>query len=269
MKTIYLGSRPYRLAWLEQEAAHARVMAGGEPELLLAEHPPVITLGRRAAESAGHLVASAAELDGLGVDVVESDRGGDITFHGPGQMVAYPILRLADYRLSVGGYVKLLENTVIATLADFGVRGFLDASAIGVWVQTGTGRGDPGPGVHGPPVDVPPANGPGAHGVPVHAPPVHGRPEAGPPEQTHDRPSRPPAKVCALGVRIKRGVTMHGIALNVVTDLRFFGLIIPCGLPGRGVTSLSQLLGDRCPTLQAVQQSFARHLAAGLTTRCG
>ena len=182
--------------------------------LLLVEHPPVITLGRRAEVSAGHVVASRERLAAAGVDVVESDRGGDVTFHGPGQLVAYPIVRLADHRLSVGAYVKALEHAVLATLADFGVDGRLDPAAIGVWVD---------------------AAGPGDGCL--------------------------MAKVCALGVRIKRGVSLHGVALNVTTDLAFFDLIVPCGLAGRAVTSLERLLGERCPTMTDAKAALARRVA--------
>ncbi len=132
---------PYRQAWEAQEVAHAEVVKGGEERLLLVEHPPVITLGRRASVAGGsdNLIASREQLATLGVELVESDRGGDITFHGPGQVVAYPIVRLADHRLSVGGYVRRLEETVIGALAELGVTARKDDCAIGVWVDDGTG----------------------------------------------------------------------------------------------------------------------------------
>src|SRR5438034_1344925 len=139
----------YREAWERQERAHEKVVAGGEERLLLVEHLPVITFGRRAEAAAKNLVVSAEMLAEMRVEVVESDRGGDITFHGPGQLVVYPIVRLNDHGLSVGGYVRKLEEVIIAALGDFGVESKKD-EAIGVWV-----------------------NG---------------------------------AKICALGVRIKRGV---------------------------------------------------------------
>ena len=217
MRILDLGTLDYRTAWARQEEEHARVAAGGEPALLLVEHTPTITFGRRAADSASHLVATADQLVARGVEVVESDRGGDITFHGPGQLVAYPIVRLADYRLSVGSYVKALEHAVIATLADFGLDGRLDPKAIGVWVPSDTAcdKADSGCLM---------------------------------------------AKVCALGVRIKAGVSMHGIALNVATDLSYFNLIVPCGLANRPVTSLHRLLGDRCPTMADAKTALSQYL---------
>src|SRR5215207_1737076 len=115
-----LGSMPYRDAWAVQERAHAEVLAGGEERLLLVEHPPVITLGRRPG-LLKNILSSADALARAGVEVVESDRGGDVTFHGPAQIVAYPIIRLADHRLSVSGYVHRLEDILIATLGRFGV----------------------------------------------------------------------------------------------------------------------------------------------------
>ena len=102
-----LGTLAYRDAWALQERVHADVVAGGEEQLLLVEHPPVITLGRRPGLSK-NILAAADELEKAGVEVVESDRGGDVTFHGPGQLVAYPIVRLNDHRLCVGGYVRRL-----------------------------------------------------------------------------------------------------------------------------------------------------------------
>src|SRR5687768_2820126 len=108
-----LGLMPYRDAWRVQEDAHAAVLEGREEQLLLVEHPPVITLCRRAADSARNLLAPPQRLAELGVELVESDRGGDITFHGPGQLVAYPILNLTARRLSPAAYVHKLEDVVI------------------------------------------------------------------------------------------------------------------------------------------------------------
>lgn len=199
---------PYLDAWAIQEEAHAQVLAGGEERILFVEHPPVITFGRRAGVDR-HLVASDEQLAKLGVEVVQSDRGGDITFHGPGQLVAYPIIRLNDHRLSVGAYVHGLERAVIGALADFGIEARADPSAVGVWVS--------------------------------HA----GR----------------EAKICAIGVRIRRGVSLHGLALNVETDLKYFDLIVPCGLTGRAVTSMRELMGDRTPAVEDVRQALASRLA--------
>src|SRR6266700_4181636 len=117
-----LGRMEYRQAWAMQEVAHAQVVAGGPERLLLVEHPPVITLGRRPG-SDQNLLASRESLTRLGVDLIHTDRGGDITFHGPGQIVAYPIIRLIDHRLSVGAYVRRLQDVIIATLGHFGIAG--------------------------------------------------------------------------------------------------------------------------------------------------
>jgi lipoyl(octanoyl) transferase len=209
-----LGQMDYRQAWALQEQAHADVMNGGQEQLFLVEHPPVITFGRRPGIER-NLLASAEMLADRGVQVVPSDRGGDITFHGPGQLVAYPIIRLADHGLSVGAYVHLLEKIIIEVLQTFGVGAQTDPLAVGVWTSG---------------------------------------------------PACSTAKVCAIGVRIRRGVTLHGLALNVTTDLGFFDLIVPCGLTNRTVTSLQQLLGDAAPPMATVKRELARqlqqHLAA-------
>ena len=207
-----LGLLAYRDAWALQEQAHDQVANGGDEQLLLVEHPPVITFGRRPGGEK-NLLASPDQLIELGVDLVPSDRGGDVTFHGPGQIVAYPIVRLIDHQLSVGAYVRRLEDIVIATLAEFGITGQKDESAIGVWVDDGG----------------------------------------------------TPAKICALGVRIRQGISLHGIALNVETDLSFFKLIVPCGMASRPVTSMRRLLGATCPEIQAVRDVLvAQFLKSGL-----
>jgi len=130
-----LGLMPYRDAWAIQEAAHEEVVAGGDERIILVEHPPVITYGRRPGVDK-NLLASADQLATLGVEIVQSDRGGDITFHGPGQLVVYPIIRLADHKLSVSGYVHTLESIIIQALKKFGVPANTDAAAVGVWTQS-------------------------------------------------------------------------------------------------------------------------------------
>lgn len=203
-----LGVMPYRQAWAAQEQAHAAVLGGADERILLVEHPPVITCGRRPSVTK-NLLASPEQLQKLGVEFVESDRGGDITFHGPGQLVAYPIVRLIDHQLSVGGYVRRLEQAVIEALGDVGIRAQKDDCAVGVWVNDGSGA---------------------------------------------------LAKICALGVRIRRGVSMHGIALNVTTDLNYFNLIIPCGLSCRPVTSIRKVLGDDSLGMAEVKRALTRRL---------
>ena len=209
MDAIDAGKMPYRDAWALQEQIHGQVVAGAPERLLLVEHTPVITFGRRA-ETFGqqNLVASKDYLKQLGVEIVQSDRGGDVTFHGPGQIVAYPIVRLNSHRLSVGGFVRKLEEIVIATLAELGVEAQKDDAGIGVWAR---------------------------------------------------EPSGQLAKICAIGVRIRRGVSMHGIALNVETDLRFFDLIVPCGLIGKRATSLRKVLAEKCPDIARAKQVLTRH----------
>src|SRR5215203_2279438 len=135
MRVVDLPLTPYRDAWQLQESLHANVLNGAGETLLLLEHPPVITFGRRVADAQKNLLAPPPLLAQLGVDIVESDRGGDITYHGPGQLVAYPIVRLADHGLSVSGYVHLLERIVIDTLAELGVAAFTDPAAVGVWAR--------------------------------------------------------------------------------------------------------------------------------------
>lgn len=202
MEVMDLGVMGYREAWGVQEGVHLEVGGGRSGgKVLLVEHPAVITLGRRAEVSLSHLVGGEGELAARGVEVVESDRGGDITFHGVGQLVVYPVIRLGDFGLSVGGYVKLLQEGVVGVLGSFGVRGWLEEGAVGVWTT-------------------------GPKGV---------------------------SKVCAVGVRVKRGVTMHGLALNVTTDLSYFELIVPCGIAGKGVTSLAEVMGERCPSMAEVK----------------
>jgi lipoyl(octanoyl) transferase len=207
-----LGRMGYREAWETQERVHESVLAGGDEAILLVEHSPVITLGRRG-ETTGNLVTNPQNLEALGVDLVHSDRGGDITYHGPGQIVAYPIVRLASHRFSVGGYVHRLEAIVIATLGELGIEGHTDPEAVGVWVRNK--------------------------------------------DET--------AKICAIGVRIRRGISLHGLALNVARDLSGFSHIVPCGLAGRPVTSVARILGDASPTMEQVKEILSRQLVIGLS----
>src|SRR3954467_4828770 len=137
MQIVDLGMMRYGAAWAAQERAHGEVLAGGDERILLVEHPPVITFGRRGRVE-GNVVAREEQLARMGVEVVHSDRGGDVTFHGPGQLVAYPIVRLSDHKLSVGGYVRTLQEVVTAALGDIGIAARCDGP-IGVWVDDGGG----------------------------------------------------------------------------------------------------------------------------------
>jgi lipoyl(octanoyl) transferase len=232
---------PYRDAWRIQETMHEQVFNGAEETLLLLEHPTVITLGRRVADSQRNLLTPADALERMNIEVVESDRGGDITLHAPGQLVAYPIVRLNGHALSVGAYVRKLEDVVIATLAEYGIQASKDETAIGVWVAASSG---------------------GMKGTGAFIPPERETKSFRSIEETKGTGAfNSPAKICALGVRIKRGVSLHGIALNCSTDLALFDLIIPCGL-SRPVTSMRQILGDAVPAMAELKQSFARNFLA-------
>jgi lipoyl(octanoyl) transferase len=209
-----LGRMAYRQAWELQERAHLQVVEGGQETILIVEHSPVITLGRRE-ESIKNLISGPDELARRGIDLVHSDRGGDITYHGPGQIVAYPIIRLAQHGFSVSGYVHRLEAIVIATLEELGIEGRADPQAIGVWAKDG----------------------------------------------------RNLAKICAIGVRIRRGVSLHGLALNVSTDLSGFENIVPCGLAGRDVTSVHKILGKDAPSMVETKQVLIHHLKGLLKIR--
>jgi len=226
-----LGRLDYRAAYALQEQALARVLERRESgasssslgELLFVEHDPVVTVSNRPG-AAAHLLATATELQAAGVAVEPTDRGGDITYHGPGQIVAYPIVDLNKAGLRLHDYLRVLEAAVIETCAEFGITAQRDAAATGVWVQTPGGL----------------------------------------------------AKVCAMGIRVRQWISMHGLALNVEPDLSHFGLIVPCGLP-RPVTSMRLLLGEACPPMSAVREVLARcimaqlaaHAAARLSRQAG
>lgn len=217
---IHLGRLAYLPAFEAQQRHHAAVLNQREPggpelgRVLTVEHDPVVTVSRRPA-AAEHLLATPEMLAREGVEVCATDRGGDITYHGPGQVVLYPIIDLKRTGLRVIEYIRLLEQAVIDTLAVWGVEGVRDDDATGVWV---------------------------AHGGRL-------------------------AKVCAIGVRVRKWVTMHGLAVNVRTDLSRFDLIVPCGLAGRPVTRLVDLLGDRCPTDGQVRDAVAGAVAAKISER--
>ncbi len=197
---LQTGRLPYRDCWDLQRTIFDRCVRGSGPNtLILTEHDPVYTFGT--SSDPHHLLASQGELQQLGAIVVQTDRGGDVTFHGPGQLVAYPILSLTDFRTDLHWYLRQLEEVVIRTLAAFGVVGSREPGYTGVWVSG--------------------------------------------------------EKICAIGVKTSRWVTMHGLALNVSTDLAFFRRIIPCGIFERGVTSLEQVLAKKL-SLAAVAQILVR-----------
>jgi lipoyl(octanoyl) transferase len=202
---------------IERRLVAAR-KAGAVPDvLLLCEHPHVITQGR--AGRSQNLLASARVLAQMGVTYFDTDRGGDITYHGPGQLVAYPILRLNEIRRDVGWYVRQLEEAMIRTSADFGIATQRVAGMTGVWAE----------------------------------------PRSGAEDAQEKTPEPQFEKLGAIGVHISRWVTSHGLAYNVATDLRYFDLIVPCGLAGRRATSLEKLL-DRGVSVAEVAPHMAQHL---------
>ncbi len=216
LTVVDLGVMEYCAAWEIQLQWHQKVVDGKCPSgvLLLVEHPPVITIGRHPG-SEKHLLADAGMLAALGVAVQSTDRGGDITFHGPGQLVVYPIIPLNRYNLRIHEYLRLLESAVIRTLAGFQLDGQRDSGATGVWLKSA---------------------------------------RAGPDAL---------AKVCAIGIKLRRWVSLHGLALNVRTNLSLFDLINPCGL-GRAVTSLAAELGPQCPDMSVVKKAMTREISAVL-----
>ena len=177
--------------------------------LLFVEHPHVLTLGRSG--DAENVIVSPARLAELGVDYFPTNRGGDITYHGPGQLVAYPILDLDQFFTDIHKYLRFLEEAVIKTCAEFGVEAGRIDGLTGVWVDI----------------------------------------EAGPEAR----------KICAFGVKASRWVTMHGLALNVDSDLDFFDLIVPCGIKDKGVTSLTKEVGRKV-SLSEVKPLLKKHLQA-------
>jgi lipoyl(octanoyl) transferase len=228
-----LGLLDYEQALtLQRERNQAVIDGKADPVVLLVEHPPVITLTRRARPN---LLADDARLAELGVETAETDRGGDITYHGPGQLVVYPILKLGDFGLNLSSYMRLLERAVIDTIATWGITGHAECGATGVWVDPNA-------------LAPSPSEGEGwGEGVACD-------------KQGSSTNTTNTAKICAMGVRIRKNTTLHGLALNVALDMSHFDLIVPCGLEGRPVTSLRQLLGDECPNMAQVKDVFTRVL---------
>ena len=229
-----LGQMPYKEAWDYQEEllqknvatkAHLRNLAEALPSqsqdendsgslvnledslstdhhLLLVEHPPVYTLGKSG--NAGNVLLSEENLKARGIEYFHTNRGGDITFHGPQQIVGYPILDLEKFYTDIGKYLRNVEEMIILTLAEYGIKGDRSAGETGVWID----------------------------------PSFKGKER----------------KICAIGVRSSRWVTMHGFALNVNTDLNYFNFIIPCGIQNKQVTSIEKELGKRVDFEDAKQR---------------
>ena len=216
VKIVDLGLMPYRQAWNLQREIQGKIVAdkleirnGWREErttsdyLLFVEHPHVYTLGKSG--NAAHLLKATGELNEIDADYVEIDRGGDITYHGPGQIVGYPILDLENYFRDVHRYLRSLEEMIISVCSEYGIEAGRQTGLTGVWVG--------------------------------------------------DR------KVCAMGIRCSRWVTMHGFALNVNTDLRYFDHIVPCGIKNKRVTSLSELLGKEV-AITEVKEKITRHFTS-------
>jgi len=187
---VDLGLMGYAEAWaLQKRIVTARKAGAIDDVLLLCEHPHVVTQGRNGKRE--NLLVSENVLRQKGVELHATDRGGDITYHGPGQLVGYPILNLAAIRRDVVWYVRMLEEAMIRATAEFGIAAARVPGKTGIWVQSGTSE----------------------------------------------------EKLAAIGVHLSRWVTSHGFAYNVTTDLRYFDLIVPCGIADRKPTSLEKLLG--------------------------
>ncbi|MFN3166904.1 MAG: lipoyl(octanoyl) transferase LipB [Phycisphaeraceae bacterium] len=241
-----LGRLPYAPAFALQRELNQAVIDGRHPPtILLVEHDPVITLTRRKSVR-DHLLADDATLAGLGIDTQETDRGGDITYHGPGQLVVYPILKLGDLGLNLSSYMRLLEQAVIDTAGYFGVQAHRECGATGVWVKRPRAGFARTPGA----IDKRQLAGESSNSGP----------DTDKPSLVSATPQPHTAKLCAMGVRIRKNTTMHGLAFNVEPDLSHFQLIVPCGLHGRPVTSMKQLLGEASPTMQQAKAQLTERL---------
>ena len=205
---VDLGLKDYKECWDYQESLLAEVtadkLAAKKPSaknyFLLVEHPHVYTLGKSGDEK--NLLAHSDFLEKIQATFYKINRGGDITYHGPGQLVGYPIFDLEYYKIGVREYIEKMEDAIIKTIAEFGLTGGRKEGATGVWLDA-----------------------------------------------THKVRAR---KICAIGVRVSRYVTMHGFALNVNTDMRYFNYINPCGFSAFGVTSIQQELGREIDMQQVI-----------------
>ena len=221
LKVEWLGRMRYREAWAVQRDRHAARDAGQIADtLLLVEHEPVLTLGRHAKDE--HVVAGPAELKRRGIEVIRVERGGEVTYHGPGQLVAYPIVRLRELPVLLRPFVRALELTMGDVAARYGVVATPRPGYPGVWIAQESPR---------------------------------------------------PRKLGALGLRVERGISYHGIALNITTRLEDFGLIDPCGMAGLDVTSVARELGwsgaaaePSTAGLEAAGAWFAEDFRARLAT---
>ncbi len=194
MRILDLGKTDYGPAWDIQKDVAEEVVGGGEDTLILVEHAPVLTLGASFHEE--NLLMTPEEYRRRGIEVVRTDRGGDVTYHGPGQLVIYPVFNLKRHGQDLHKWMRDLEEAVIVLLDQVGLSGLRFAPHTGVWL----------------------------------------RPQS-------DSGQAPLRKVAAIGVKVRKWVSIHGVAINCNNDLSPFGLIVPCGIIGYGVTSLSESLG--------------------------
>lgn len=223
-----LGNMEYREAWAFQEKllrentsikslkAKGEIVHDTSHHLLFCEHPPVYTLGKSGKEE--HVLVSKDELKRRGIAYYPTNRGGDITFHGPGQVVGYPILDLEKFYTDIGKYLRNLEEVIILTMAEYGLKGERSIGETGVWLD--------------------------------------------PENKMKAR------KICAMGVRCSRWVTMHGFAMNVNTDLNYFTMIVPCGIADKQVTSLQKELGREInlgEVKEKIKSNFSKVFAVSLT----
>lgn len=237
-----LGLTDYQAAWdfqtalhrslVDNKLAHRGLPPGSYPQehhLLFVEHPPVYTLGKSG--SMANLLLSEEELSARGIQFFPINRGGDITFHGPGQIVGYPILDLECFFTDVHRYVRSIEEVVIRTLAEYSIEGYRVEGYTGVW--TGDSLK----------FKVQSSKSPHPPPAPLHPLPLE-------------------RKICAIGVHLSRWVTLHGFAFNINTPLEYFGYIVPCGIADedKTVTSLAHELG-RPVNVQEVQEKLKRHFA--------
>ncbi len=236
-----LGRMSYAEALLIQQQTHAAVLQNTQPPcIILVEHDPVITISKRKS-APDHLLANRDRLAQLGIEIATTDRGGDITYHGPGQLVAYPIVHLGQFRMHIGQYMRALENAIIQTLAHFQINATTDPPHTGVW--------------------TPPTHSPSI--LTTQFPPQSAVTRHTPSAPTHESrlTNHALSKIAALGVRVRKQITMHGLALNITTNLDHFNTIVPCGLHDRTVTSMQQILADNCPTLDDVKPVLVESLS--------
>lgn len=228
MKKVYfkdLGKAEYKEVWdfqeqllaekvekkklLRQSSDTPDYVAGGvQNDLFFVEHPLVYTLGKTGHES--NMLLSEEERASLGIEYFHINRGGDITFHGPGQIVGYPIIDLEQFKTDLGWYLRSLEQVIIDTVAEYGIVAGRSKGETGVWIEAD--------------------------------------------EKGRER------KICAMGIRCSRWVTMHGFALNVNTDMNFFNFIVPCGIQGKDATSIEKELG-RPVDMEEVKTKLKKHFA--------